>query len=130
MIVDLVRNDLSKVANKNSVTVEELCEVYTFENIHQMISKVSCEINKEISFSQILKALFPMGSMTGVPKIKAMELMEKENLKILYLGLLENTNGDFDLSVVIRTIIYNKANDCLSFKVGGAITIPVARKRI
>ena len=127
MIVDLVRNDLSKIANKNSVSVEELCEVYTFENIHQMISKVSCEINKEISFSQILRALFPMGSMTGVPKIKAMELMEKyeDSKRGLYSGAIGvmKPNGDFDLNVVIRTIIYNKANDCLSFKVGGAITI-------
>ena len=127
MIVDLVRNDLSKVANKNSVSVDELCEVYTFENIHQMISKVSCEIDKDMSFSQILKALFPMGSMTGVPKIKAMELMEKyeDSKRGLYSGAIGvmKPNGDFDLSVVIRTIIYNKANDCLSFKVGGAITI-------
>ena len=127
MIVDLVRNDLSKVANKNSVSVDELCKVYTFENIHQMISKVSCEINKDMSFSQILKALFPMGSMTGVPKIKAMELMEKyeDSKRGLYSGAIGvmKPNGDFDLSVVIRTIIYNKANDCLSFKVGGAITI-------
>ena len=127
MIVDLVRNDLSKVAEKNSVTVEELCKVYTFENIHQMISKVSCKIKEKISFSQILKALFPMGSMTGVPKIKAMELMEKyENSnRGLYSGAIGvmKPNGDFDLNVVIRTIIYNKANDYLSFKVGGAITI-------
>ena len=127
MIVDLVRNDLSKVADKNSVTVEELCEVYTFENIHQMISTVSCNIDEEISFSQILKALFPMGSMTGVPKVKAMQLMEKyeESKRGLYSGAIGimKPNGDFDLNVVIRTIIYNKANDCLSFKVGGAITI-------
>ena len=127
MIVDLVRNDLSKVAEKNSVTVEELCEVYTFENIHQMISTVSCRIKKEMSFSQILKALFPMGSMTGVPKIKAMDLMEEyeESKRGLYSGAIGvmNPNGDFDLNVVIRTIIYNKANNYLSFKVGGAITI-------
>ena len=87
MIVDLVRNDLSKVANKKSVTVDELCEVYTFENIHQMISKVSRD--KYIIFST--KALFPMGSMTGVPKIKAMELMEKykNSKEDFILGLLE-----------------------------------------
>ena len=127
MIVDLVRNDLSKVAVKNSVTVDELCQVYTFENIHQMISTVTCEVTSKTSFSEILKALFPMGSMTGVPKIKAMELMEEyeTSKRGLYSGTigLMHPNGDFDLNVVIRTIIYNKANECLSFKVGGAITI-------
>ena len=127
MIVDLVRNDLSKVSVKNSVTVDELCQVYTFENIHQMISTVTCEVTSKTSFSEILKALFPMGSMTGVPKIKAMELMEEyeTSKRGLYSGTigLMHPNGDFDLNVVIRTIIYNKANECLSFKVGGAITI-------
>lgn len=127
MIVDLVRNDLSKVAKENSVNVEKLCEVNTFENIHQMISTVSCNVEKETSFSKILKALFPMGSMTGVPKVKAMELMEKYELtkRGLYSGAIGvmKPSGDFDLNVVIRTIIYNKANDFISFKVGGAITI-------
>ena len=68
MIVDLVRNDLSKIAIEKSVTVEELCKVYSFENIHQMISTISCKVNNEIKFSKILKSTFPMGSMTGVPK--------------------------------------------------------------
>jgi len=127
MIVDLVRNDLSKVAINNSVTVEELCEVYTFENIHQMISTVSCEVDLSTSFSEILKGLFPMGSMTGVPKIRAMELMEhyEESKRGLYSGALGVMlpNGDFDLNVVIRTLVYNKNNNCLSFNVGGAITM-------
>jgi len=127
MIVDLVRNDLSKVAKKNSVHVDELCQVYTFENIHQMISTISCEVPKNIKFSTILKALFPMGSMTGVPKIRALELMERyeTSKRGLYSGAIGimYPNGDFDLNVVIRTIIYNKAKECLSFKVGGAITI-------
>ena len=127
MIVDLVRNDLSKVAINNSVTVEELCEVYTFKNIHQMISTVSCEIDSSTSFSEILKGLFPMGSMTGVPKIRAMELMEhyEESKRGLYSGALGVMlpNGDFDLNVVIRTLVYNKNNNCLSFNVGGAITM-------
>ena len=127
MIVDLVRNDLSKIALQNSVKVEELCKVYTFENIHQMISTVNCKINKNIKFSTILAALFPMGSMTGVPKIKAMELMDiyEKSKRGLYsgaIGVME-PNGDLDFNVIIRTIIYNKENDCLSFKVGGAITI-------
>ena len=68
MIVDLVRNDLSKVAKKNSVHVDELCKVYSFKNIHQMISTISCELKENISFSELIKATFPMGSMTGAPK--------------------------------------------------------------
>jgi para-aminobenzoate synthetase component 1 len=127
MIVDLVRNDLSKIAIENSVSVDELCKVYTFENIHQMISTISCEVEKNISFSEILKALFPMGSMTGVPKIKAMQLMEKyeQSKRGLYSGAVGvmQPNGDFDLNVIIRTLVYNKINNSLSFKVGGAITI-------
>lgn len=127
MIVDLVRNDLSKIAEKKSVKVDELCKVYSFENIHQMISKVSCNINSDIPFSKILKSLFPMGSMTGVPKIRAMQLMEEyeSSKRGLYSGTIGvmQPNGDFDLNVVIRTIIYNKSNDFISFKVGGAITI-------
>ena len=126
MIVDLVRNDLSKIATKNSVTVDELCKVYSFENIHQLISTVSCKTKKSMPFSAIMKALFPMGSMTGVPKIKAMQLMEKyETTKRgLYSGSIGviYPNGDFDLNVVIRTLIYNKLTETLCFNVGGAIT--------
>ena len=92
-----------------------------------MISTISCEVPKNITFSTVLKALFPMGSMTGVPKIRALELMEQyeTSKRGLYSGAIGimHPNGDFDLNVVIRTIIYNKAKECLSFKVGGAITI-------
>ena len=106
--------------------MEELCKVYSFENIHQMISTISCKVNNEIKFSKILKSTFPMGSMTGVPKIRMMELMEKyENSKRgLYSGSIGviQPNGDFDFNVIIRTIIYNKRNHLLSFHVGGAIT--------
>ncbi len=127
MIVDLVRNDLSKIAVKNSVKVDNLCSVHTFKNIHQMISDVSCEIKKGTLFSDVIKATFPMGSMTGVPKIKAMELMEKyeSSKRGLYSGSigLISPNGDFDMNVIIRTLLYNKTNHCLSFSVGGAITM-------
>tara|TARA_B110000881_G_C18599807_1_gene534263 strand:+ start:2945 stop:4048 length:1104 start_codon:yes stop_codon:yes gene_type:complete len=127
MIVDLVRNDLSKIATKGSVKVEELREVYTFKNIHQMISTISCEVSENESISNILKATFPMGSMTGAPKIKVMELMEEYEVskRGLYSGSfgIIHPNGDFDFNVIIRTLIYNKANHLLSFHVGGAITI-------
>lgn len=126
MIVDLVRNDLSKIAKKDSVKVDELCAIYTFETVHQMISTVSCEVSETTSFTDIIKATFPMGSMTGVPKIKAMELIEEyENFKRgLYSGSIGyiQPNGDFDFNVVIRTILHNSKNNYLSCSVGGAIT--------
>jgi para-aminobenzoate synthetase component 1 len=125
MIVDLVRNDLSKIAKPSSVKVEELCKIYTFKNIHQMISTVTAEVENKSSL-EIIKALFPMGSMTGAPKIRAMQLMEdyEEHKRGLYSGCIGYfaPNGDFDFNVVIRTILYNQKEKNLSFSVGGAIT--------
>ena len=127
MIVDLVRNDLSKIANNNSVKVDELFGIYTFETVHQMISTISCEIEPKVTFTDILNATFPMGSMTGAPKISAMQLIEKhEDFKRgLYSGSigLITPDGDFDFNVVIRSIQYNKRKKYLSCAVGGAITI-------
>lgn len=127
MIVDLVRNDLSQVAAKSSVKVDELCCIYTFETVHQMISTVSCELRENITFLDILKATFPMGSMTGAPKKRAMELIEEyESFKRgLYSGTIGYIapNGDFDLNVVIRTLLYNSKKKYLSCSVGSAITI-------
>lgn len=127
MIVDLVRNDLAQIAQKNSVQVEELCGIYSFETVHQMISKISCELKPDSSFTQILKACFPMGSMTGAPKIAALKHIEKhEDFKRgLYsgsIGLIE-PNGDFDFNVVIRSLLYNRKDAYLSCAVGSAITI-------
>ena len=126
MIVDLVRNDLSKIAKKDSVVVNELCGIYTFPQVHQMISTVSGEVKKEVDFDAILKATFPMGSMTGAPKLRAMKLIEKyeKTKRGLYSGTVGyiNHKGDFDFSVVIRSIAFNSKNNYLSFMVGGAIT--------
>ena len=127
MIVDLVRNDLSQIANKNSVGVDELCQIYSFETVHQMISKISCEIDPSVRLVDILKACFPMGSMTGAPKIAALQQIEKhEDFKRgLYsgsIGLIE-PNGDFDFNVVIRSLLYNRKSNYLSCSVGSAITI-------
>lgn len=126
MIVDLVRNDLSRIARPNSVKVEELCEIHSFKNIHQMVSTISCKIDQSKPFSEILKATFPMGSMTGAPKISAMNLMEKyETTKRgVYSGSVGyfTPENNFDFNVIIRTFLYNKSNHYISFMVGGAIT--------
>lgn len=126
MIVDLVRNDLAKIANKNTVHVDELCGIYTFPQVHQMISTVKAEIKDDIDFNEILKATFPMGSMTGAPKVRAMELIEEyETAKRgLYSGAVGyiDSLGNFDFNVVIRSILYNQKTNYLSFFVGGAIT--------
>jgi para-aminobenzoate synthetase component 1 len=126
MIVDLVRNDLSQVAVPGTVHVDELCEVYTYETVHQMISTISCEVQKDASFTDIIKATFPMGSMTGAPKLRAMQLIEEQEgfSRGLYSGSIGYIapNGDFDFNVVIRTLLYNKLNKRLSCSVGSAIT--------
>ncbi|MBY0486999.1 MAG: anthranilate synthase component I family protein [Flavobacteriaceae bacterium] len=126
MIVDLVRNDLSKTATKGSVEVEELCQIYTFKQVHQMISTIVSKVEHTTSPIEILKTTFPMGSMTGAPKISAMTIIEnlEETKRGLYSGAVGyfTPNGDFDFNVVIRSILYNSDNQYLSFSVGSAIT--------
>ena len=126
MIVDLVRNDLSHTATKGSVNVEELCGLYTFKQVHQMISTVVSEVDFTTSPIEIIKTTFPMGSMTGAPKISAMKIIEEleETKRGLYSGAVGyfTPNGDFDFNVVIRSILYNEKNQYLSFSVGSAIT--------
>jgi para-aminobenzoate synthetase component 1 len=126
MIVDLVRNDLSKTASKGSVSVEELCRVYTFQSVHQLVSTVVSEVNSHTSLVQVVKSLFPMGSMTGAPKISTMKLIEEleETKRSLYSGAFGyfDPNEDFDFNVVIRSVLYNKESKYLSYSVGGAIT--------
>lgn len=125
MIVDLVRNDLSKVSNTGSVLVKELCEIYTFSHVHQMISTIESEVKDGINISQIIDALFPMGSMTGAPKIEVMKYIQQleDFNRELYSGALGYYfNGDFDLNVVIRSIEYSKKEKKVRNAVGGAIT--------
>ena len=127
MIVDLVRNDLSRIATKGSVHVDELFGVYSFPTVHQLISTVSCQLNDEVTFSDILKATFPMGSMTGAPKVAAMELAEQTErfTRGIYSGAAGYIapNSDFDLNVMIRTLLVDRMNKSASCGVGGAITI-------
>ena len=126
MITDLVRNDLSKTAQKSSVKVEELCKVYSFLQVHQMITTISSKLKPEYSVIDALKTTFPMGSMTGAPKISAMEIIEK--LEVTKRGLYSGAVGyftpenDFDFNVVIRSILYNQQEKYVSFSVGSAIT--------
>ena len=126
MIVDLVRNDLSKSALKGSVVVEELCEVYTFQQVHQMISTVVAQVPSGTNPVDVIKESFPMGSMTGAPKVSAMKIIEElEAFKRgLYSGAVGyfTPNGDFDFNVVIRSILYNASKKYVSYSVGGAIT--------
>ncbi len=126
MIVDLVRNDLSKTAVKGSVQVVELCKVYTFKQVHQMISTIVADVTPDQDPVQILKGTFPMGSMTGAPKLSAMKIIEGLELtkRGLYSGAVGyfTPEGDFDFNVVIRSILYNASKKYISFSVGSAIT--------
>lgn len=126
MIVDLVRNDLSKTAKKGSVKVEELCKVYSFKQVHQMISTVVSEARENIHPIDVLESTFPMGSMTGAPKVSAMKIIEnlEETKRGLYSGTIGyfTPEGNFDFNVVIRSILYNKEKKYISYSVGGAIT--------
>ncbi len=126
MIVDLVRNDLSKTATQASVKVEELCEVYSFKQVHQLQSTVVSQVKKGISPVEIVKSMFPMGSMTGAPKIATMKIIEEleETKRGLYSGSVGyfTPAGNFDFNVVIRSILYNAQKKYVSYMVGGAIT--------
>ncbi len=126
MIVDLVRNDLSKTAIKGSVKVEELCKIYTFDQVHQMISTVTSEVSDTQNPVEIIQTTFPMGSMTGAPKISAMQIIEdlEETKRGIYSGAIGyfTPNNDFDFNVVIRSILYNSRKKYVSYSVGGAIT--------
>jgi para-aminobenzoate synthetase component 1 len=126
MIVDLVRNDLTRAAKPGTVQVEELFGIYSFEQVHQMISTVTCIKDDALTDVQAIRNTFPMGSMTGAPKVNAMRLMEQyeRTKRGVYSGAIGyfGPDGDFDFNVVIRTILYNAANNYLSFQVGSAIT--------
>lgn len=126
MVVDLVRNDLSRVCKEGTVRVDELYGIYSFPQVHQMISTVSGELNETAGLSEILQATFPMGSMTGAPKKRVMELIEQyeRTRRGIFSGALGyiDPQGDFDFNVVIRSIMYNQKDDCISFQAGSGIT--------
>lgn len=126
MVVDLVRNDLTRICNPASVNVDELFGIYSFPQVHQMISTISGEIRDDVTFSEILHATFPMGSMTGAPKLRVMQFIDEyePSARGLFSGSVgyKTPDGDFDFNVVIRSILYNQTRQYLSYLVGSGIT--------
>lgn len=126
MIVDLVYEDLQSIAKVSSIKVEELFGVYSFPQLHQLISTLTAELAPQQHWISAIKSTFPMGSMLGVPKIKSMELIQQveKEPRELYSGAIGyvKPNGDFDFNVVIRSLLYNAKTHFLSYSVGGAIT--------
>ena len=126
MVVDLVRNDLSKICKEGTVEVQELFGIYSFPQLHQMISTIKGELADDLHWTDAIKATFPMGSMTGAPKKRVMELIDdyETNARGLFSGAIGyvTPNGDFDFNVVIRSIFYDDANKKLSFSAGAGIT--------
>jgi len=126
MVVDLVRNDLSRVCKEGSVKVDELFGIYSFPQVHQMISTISGIVSPEVEFTDIIRATFPMGSMTGAPKKRVIELIEEyeRSRRGIFSGSVGyiSPQGDFDLNVVIRSLMYNESEKYLSFQVGSGIT--------
>lgn len=127
MVVDLVRNDLSRICKIGTVKVDELFGIYSFPQVHQMISTISGELIDNISFESIINATFPMGSMTGAPKIRVMQLIDQyeKSHRGIFSGTIGyiNPGGDFDFNVVIRSLMYNESTKYLSFQTGSGITI-------
>jgi para-aminobenzoate synthetase component 1 len=127
MIVDLVRNDMSKCSEIGSVKVDELFGIYSYPSVHQMISTINSQLLSDVSFQDIVKSLFPMGSMTGAPKLSAMKIIDQ--LETFQRGAFSGSfgyiqpNGDFDFNVVIRTLFYNSKSNSINIPVGSAITI-------
>jgi para-aminobenzoate synthetase component 1 len=125
MITDLVRNDLSIFCKPGTVEVEELCGIYSFSHVHQMISTVTGEMRQGLDVRDAIRATFPMGSMTGAPKIKVMEVTDllEGFRRGLYSGSVGYTfNGDFDFNVVIRALQLDTEKSRIAYHVGGAIT--------
>ena len=126
MVVDLVRNDLARVCEKGSVVVSELFGVYTFPQVHQMISTVTGTVRADAGLAEIIRSTFPMGSMTGAPKKRVMELIERyeRTRRGVFSGAIGyiTPEGDFDFNVVIRSLLYNSSSGYLSFQAGSAIT--------
>ncbi len=125
MIVDLVRNDLTKTSQTGTIKVEELFKIYSFEKVHQMISTIVAQKKEGIHWTEVIKEAYPIGSMTGAPKVLSLELIEQyeQSKRGLYAGAVGyvSPKGDFDFNVVIRSLLYHAPSHYLAFQVGGAI---------
>lgn len=126
MIVDLTRNDLSRVCEVGSVAVDELFGIYSYPQVHQMVSTVSGKMQPSLPFTDAVRHSFPMGSMTGAPKIKVMQLIDEyeQSRRELFSGTVGyiTPSGDFDFNVIIRSLFYNADSKYISYSTGGAIT--------
>ena len=126
MVVDLVRNDLSRICEPASVRVKELFGIQSFPQVHQMVSTVQGTLKKDVPFSEVLSATFPMGSMTGAPKHRVLQLINEfeGSNRGIFSGAVGyfDPQRDFDFNVVIRSIMYNAAQNYLEYKVGSGIT--------
>ena len=126
MITDLVRNDLARSCEVGSIKVDELFGIYSFPRVHQMISTISGQLRDDVPFTDAIRYAFPMGSMTGAPKHKAMQLIDQYECtrRELFSGSVGyiSPDGDFDFNVVIRSMFYNAESRYLSYQTGGAIT--------
>jgi para-aminobenzoate synthetase component 1 len=126
MALDVARNDISRIAAPGSVQVDELCAVKSYPSVHQMVSTASARLRAGVSPMDILRATFPMASMTGAPKVRAMQLIDE--VEDMRRGLFSGTMGFFlpdgtaDLNVVIRTVTWDAASGKASLISGGAIT--------
>jgi para-aminobenzoate synthetase component I len=133
MIVDLVRNDLARSCKPGTVKAEELFSIHSFKHVHQMISTISGKKKADLHFIDAIRNAFPMGSMTGAPKISAMKLIEKyePSKRGLFSGAIGyiSPGGNFDFNVIIRSLLYNSTNQYLSFQAGSAITYEAVPER-
>lgn len=124
MIVDLIRNDLGRIAKTNSVQVEKLFEVEQFPTVHQMTSTVTATLRNEIGIVQLFKALFPCGSITGAPKISTMAVIAEieRSPRDVYCGAIGylKPGGEAVFNVPIRTAVIHESK--LTYGVGGGIT--------
>jgi para-aminobenzoate synthetase component 1 len=126
MVVDLVRNDLSKVCLPGSVRVEELYGIYPFPQVFQMISTITGALSPDLHWTDAIRETFPMGSMTGAPKHRVIALIDEyeRSRRGIFSGAVGyvTPEGDFDFNVVIRSLLYNRDSRYLSYQVGSGIT--------
>jgi len=123
MIVDLLRNDISRVSLPGSVRVPDLFSVETYETVHQMTSRITAQLRPGTTLSEILRALFPCGSITGAPKIRAMEILAQveRSPREIYCGAIgwAAPDGRAEFNVAIRTLMLEEGRATLN--VGGGV---------